>query len=1098
MLISKWNGTITLKELPLRKIRVGKNWVVQKLFLGATCRAQIFDCDIRGHSLIRTELSGPYQEILLRHKGTRRRDQQRASVTGVENTDHWSWPNHLELEWDRLGDLGTYADSPEKVRAAWVNEFDFREEDEVTNRPGLRTPQIGALHAISAHFAVGKEFEAATVVLPTGTGKTETMLASQVYRRHGTTLVLVPSDTLRSQVSGKFITLGVLPDASVVKPEIARPRVAVIATGIRSREEAEKLIAESNVIVALPNVLEASNKDVVAELIQGCTDLVVDEAHHVTASTWNSIRELFKFKRILQFTATPFRRDGKRIDGKIIFNYKLGDAQEAGYYRPINLKTIEDYGDDEARDRAIASAAIHALRHDRDTLGLDHLLMARTRNKERAEAVATIYRELASDFRPVVVFSGPGRAAENKKALSQLLDRGPDGARIVICVDMLGEGFDLPNLKVAALHDTHKSLAITLQFVGRFTRKGAKDKIGEATVIANLADRMTENKLAALYAEGADWDQLIKRLSEERIATELRLQEVVYGLKENGDLAAALSLWNLRPALSAQFFRTTCTSWSPLEFNSVLPKDAESWYAYNETENVLVAVICRETEVSWGNYQNVFDTIYDLLIIRWDKKSGVLCLYASDYNGLRSDKLAAVVTDDNTSLVSGTPIFNILNNVELPLVKSLGSSRVGAISFTSYFGPNVTDGLANIEKAEAELNNIACLGYEAGERVLWGGTQRRGKIWQARNGSIAEWIEWTARTWAKVTSDGQSESNITRDFLRPRKLDAAYQIPPIAAQWGEQAQIRLGDRQGIAFGTIEAPLIMVDLDIASVSDNDRSILLRIAADGTSSEYRLTISKDLPGGYQHEHVSGPKLRFRKGKDDAVPLEEYLQKDPVIIRYADGTYSYNCYHIDTNISGGSLDRSHLESWDWTGIPLNNESMGKERNELTIQYRTFERLRDEFDLVFNDDGAGECADLVCLKDIDDSTIKLCLVHCKGAYGGAISQDIRNFYVVCGQAQKNINARHKGLPHLYRDLRRRQEAWMKVGATRFLKGDMKILAFFAEKARRSKLKFEVILVQPGASAQTITDNSLRLLATTELYLTKTTEAAVRFVISP
>ena len=36
----------------------------------------------------------------------------------------------------------------------------------------------------------------------------------------------------------------------------------------------------------------------------------------------------------------------------------------------------------------------------------------------------------------------------------------------VIAVDMLGEGFDLPNLKVAALHHPHKSLAVTLQFMG--------------------------------------------------------------------------------------------------------------------------------------------------------------------------------------------------------------------------------------------------------------------------------------------------------------------------------------------------------------------------------------------------------------------------------------------------------------------------------------------------------------------------------------------------------------------------------------------------------------------------------------------------------
>lgn len=1096
MLFSKWRGTITLPATPIRRKRIGGNLVTQNLFPGASCSAEIFDADVPGHDLIRTNLAAPYREILLRRKGARRRPDPSAVVTCALPGEPKDWPKAIDVTWDALGRLERYCDTPDKVLDAWVNEFAFREENEQTGAVGLRKPQIGALHAISAHFAVGEEFEPATVVLPTGTGKTETMLATLVYRRLSRVLVLVPSDALRTQISAKFASLGVLPVAKVVREEIARPHVAVISAGLRTAAEAREIVASANVIVALPNVLETSDAGAVDVIVEGCSDLIVDEAHHVVAETWKRVRDRFNKKRVLQFTATPFRRDRERIDGKIIFNYKLGDAQAAGYYRRINLKTVEEYGDDDARDRAIAMAALAALRRDRDELGLDHLLMARTWSKVRAEAVAEVYRELAPEMKPVVVYSGAGRVTANREALAAILDRGNHGSRIVVCVDMLGEGFDLPNLKIAALHDTHKSLAITLQFIGRFTRKGGGGEIGEATVVANIADPSAETKLANLYAEGADWDRLIQRLSEERISTELRLQEVVYGLKESGDLSAQLSLWNLRPALSAQFFRTTCQSWSPLEFRSILPAEAESWYAYNEAEQVLVAVVCRAATVTWGNYQNVLDTIYDLLLLRWDKEAGVLSLYASDYNALRSERLATAVTDENTKLVSGTPIFNILNNVELPLVKSLGSSRVGAISFTSYFGPNVTEGLANIEKAEAELNNIACLGYEAGERVLWGGTQRRGKIWQAKAGTISEWMTWTSMTWGKVTSEDELGTNITRDFLRPQKMDGPHASYPIAAQWGEQAQMRQSDRQAILFGATEVPLIMVDLDIVGVAD-DGAITIRLRAASLSSAYRLTISSDLPGGYSHELVEGPGVRFRKAKDEAVPLEEYLRKDPLIVRYADGTYSYNCYHIATNLAAGAFDRDRLEAWDWTGIPLNKESMHKSRDEATIQYRTFERLRDDYDVIYNDDGSGEVADLLCLKEVDEGTIRLCLVHCKGAYGGNVSQDIRNFYVVCGQAQKNITAKHKGLPKLYHDLRRRQEAWLSQGASRFLKGDMKALSYFKEKSRRAKIEFDVIVVQPGISAGSVNEDGLRLLATTELYLVKTTEASFRVIVS-
>ncbi len=1094
---SKWQGIVNLPPLPERKKRIGRNRVIQRPFMGASCQSLLFDCELSGHYILRTDLTQPYDKVILRRKGARRQPTSLPVVTCEQLGGPETWPKQFTVAWDKLGELETYADTPENVIQSWSNKFYFRTANEEVGIPGLRVPQIGALHAISAHFAVEGDFEAATIVLPTGTGKTETMLATLVYRQLKRTLVLVPSNTLRSQIGEKFASLGVLHDVGVIPHELPRPHVAIIKGGISSVEEARSIIEHANVIIALPNTIQASAPDATNYLIQECTDLIVDEAHHVTATTWNAIRELFKEKRIIQFTATPFRRDGNRIDGKIIFNYKLGDAQVAGYYRPINLRTIEEYGDQSKRDQAIAKEAIFALRRDLDELGLDHLLMARTRTKERAEKIAVLYRELAPDLNPVVVFSGPGRTNANKEALQRILDRNLSRSRIVVCVDMLGEGFDLANLKIAALHDTHKSLAVTLQFIGRFTRKGNWREIGEATVVTNIADPDAESKLAKLYADGADWDQIIRQLSEERIASELRLQEVVYGLKEAGDLHKHLSLWNLRPALSAQFFRTTCENWSPFKFRSVLSPETKSWVAFNEAEEVLVAVLCRSVEVKWGNYENLLDTIYDLLVLRWDRANGVLCLYTSNYGALPSDRIAKAVTDETAELVSGTPIFNILNNVELPLVKSLGSSRIGAISFTSYFGPNVTEGLASIEKAESSLNNIACLGYEDGERVLWGGAQRRGKIWQQKSGTIAEWINWTSATWAKVTTEDQQETNITRDFLRPKRMPGPYESHPISVQWGERAQLRIGNRQWVIFDKMEIPLFMVDLEIGAIQ-HDGSISIRIISESAISEYRLSISESLTGGYQHEHIAGPAISIQMSNVPALSLEEYLQKDPFIVRYADGTYSYNCYHIPANLDSGIFDKDKLECWDWRGIPLNQESMHKTRDTATIQYRTFENLRDDYDVIFNDDGCGEAADLVCLKDVNESTIQLCLVHCKGAHEGRISQDIRNFYTVCGQAQKSITVKHTGLRRLYNDLKRRHEAWQQDGASRFLKSDMKGFAYFKEKARRAKLNFEMILVQPGASVNSITDDSLRLLATTELYLIKTTQASFRVVISP
>ncbi len=72
---------------------------------------------------------------------------------------------------------------------------------------------IGALHALHMHWTVTEA--TATIVMPTGTGKTETMLSILTSVRCPRLLVVVPTDALRSQIAGKFVTLGLLKKAGV-------------------------------------------------------------------------------------------------------------------------------------------------------------------------------------------------------------------------------------------------------------------------------------------------------------------------------------------------------------------------------------------------------------------------------------------------------------------------------------------------------------------------------------------------------------------------------------------------------------------------------------------------------------------------------------------------------------------------------------------------------------------------------------------------------------------------------------------------------------------------------------------------------------------
>ena len=201
-----------------------------------------------------------------------------------------------------------------------------------------------------------------------------------------------------------------------------------------------------------------------------------------------------------------------------------------------------------------------------------------------------------------------------------------------------------------------------------------------------------------------------------------------------------------------------------------------------------------------GRYENLLETSYDLLIAYWKKDNATLFVHASDYDRMRVSQVAQRITSEKTVPLTGTQVFNVLNNVELPLAKSLGSSRIGAISFTSYFGPNVTEGLASIEMSESQLNHIACLGYEDGDKVLWGAAQKKGKIWQQKSGSIYDWINWCKGTYTKLSDVTGDNANITRDFLRPQELKNLYSAPPISAQWGEYFQSSFSDYLAVLFG----------------------------------------------------------------------------------------------------------------------------------------------------------------------------------------------------------------------------------------------------------------------------------------------------------
>lgn len=207
------------------------------------------------------------------------------------------------------------------VTDSWRGAFSYPEEDPSRGTRGLRPPQAGAVHAVHAHWAVGDE--PATIIMPTGTGKTETMLSVLVSKQCPKLLVVVPTDALRTQIANKFLTLGVLKEFGVVSDAALYPVVGILRSKPKSCDEVDEFLEKCNVVVTTMQIAGQCVSEVQERLAHHCPYLFIDEAHHVAAQTWRDFKQKFCAARTLQFTATPFRNDDRPVEGKPIFRYPL-------------------------------------------------------------------------------------------------------------------------------------------------------------------------------------------------------------------------------------------------------------------------------------------------------------------------------------------------------------------------------------------------------------------------------------------------------------------------------------------------------------------------------------------------------------------------------------------------------------------------------------------------------------------------------------------------------------------------------------------------------------------------------------------------------
>lgn len=966
-----------------------------------------------------------------------------------------------------------------EVNTSWHDKFVFQEERAAPDRTqsvGLRAPQAGALHAVMAHWSVTTR--PGTIVMPTGTGKTEAMLGLLLSHRIPRLIVVVPTDALRTQISQKFLRLGVLNACGCLTDGIRLPIVATLRRVPKTVQEVDEVFRRANVIVTTMQVVSKATAECQSRMAELATHLFVDEAHHIGAKTWGAFRAQFSKRHVLQFTATPFRTDGRSVGGKFIYVYPLRRAQQEQLFRPITFEPIQGIDSDDTDDLIIAKLG-EILTRDR-AKGLKHLAMARVGDIPRAVRLHKKYAARLSRFNPCIIHSEMSRS-DRTAALAALR---ADESKIIVCVDMLGEGFDLPELKIAALHDRHKSEAVTLQFVGRFTR--SRSDLGDATVIANIAQGDIPETLRRLYAEDADWNEVLNVVGTARTEREERREGVFDGFTEELE---GFHLATLFPRMSAVVYRTKCESWRPHEVLSAFKSGAlVEGPIVNETERLAVFVTRHEERLRWSTVREPQNIEYNLYLMHWDEERNLLFINSSRMKELHADVAKAVAGDD-VERISGDMMFRVLSGYRRLVLANLGLSETQRrpVRYSMFMGSDIAEQLDTLPgNRNRTKTNVFGQGYtDKGKCTI--GCSTKGKIWSYdTTNNFGEWIDWCREAATKLLDATITSDGILRKLVRPRVQSTRPPKPAVGIAWPEGFLLVPEERIDIEIDGQKVPLYDCDIVLADHAV-DGPIRFRVGSDERSAAFELVIDEN---GVRYLQPDRREVLVHMGKKTRL-LADRFKEDPPHIYFADGDMLVDreLFMLPRDEEREPFDLAKIEVVAWTGVDITKESQGPEKRADSIQRFMIERLgklENSYEVIFDDDGSGEAADIVAMR-LSGSTLIVDLYHCKYSADARAGARLEDLYEVCGQAQKCVRWREK--PDVFlKHLARRDGDRVRAGnISRYEHGNSAIVAGWLNRWQEFNYDFSVAIVQPGLAKARAEPSHLELLAATESFLMDT-----------
>lgn len=149
-------------------------------------------------------------------------------------------------------------------------------------------------------------------------------------------------------------------------------------------------------------------------------------------------------------------------------------------------------------------------------------------------------------------------------------------------------------------------------------------------------------------------------------------------------------------------------------------------------------------------------------MVHWYKTPQYNHVYINtSIKGFDYESLINALFGDAYEKVKGEEVFRAFDGVTRLAVMNFGGrkGRVGDVSFQSFYGRGVQDGITLTEQGRLVKNNLFGVGYRFGKKISIG-CSISGKIWSYMRGNIKEYIDWCRHIGTLIEND-RIDPNLT-------------------------------------------------------------------------------------------------------------------------------------------------------------------------------------------------------------------------------------------------------------------------------------------------------------------------------------------------